>query len=95
MNWLTTLLKFMDPRFLSRIKSAAAQTDGNRYYGGNMTLHRTGCLDVETHNGKVVAVWFRCCPLPFKQAEVGEHRAKDMNNMSVRHELVAVETKEV
>lgn len=50
-----------------------------RYYGGNGTIHRTGHLDVETRNGRVVAVWFRCQMLPFEQHELdSDERAKDM-----------------
>lgn len=50
----------------------------SRYYGDGGTIHSSGELDVETHNGKVVAVWFRCATLPFKQVEVGNDRAKEM-----------------
>ena len=52
-----------------------------RYYGGNGTIHGTTDLDVETRNGKVVAVWFRCCALPFNQTEVDKDRAKEMESM--------------
>ncbi len=46
-----------------------------RFYGDGTTIHHTGHLDVETHEGKVVAVWFRCQVLPFKQVEVDAVRA--------------------
>jgi hypothetical protein len=46
-----------------------------RYYGGTGTIHETQELDVEVHNGRVVAVWFRCQALPFRQAVVDAHRA--------------------
>ena len=43
-----------------------------RFYGGQgeerNTIHATDYVDVETdQNGKVLAVWFRCSTLPFKQ----------------------------
>lgn len=47
-------------------------------YGHDRTIHRTGHLNVETRNGKVVAVWYRCQMLPFEQREVDEYRAKSM-----------------
>jgi hypothetical protein len=51
-------------------------------YGDDGTIHRTGHLDVEVDNyGKVVAVWFRCMPLPFEQSHAEPHRALDMNRM--------------
>ena len=51
---------------------------GTRYYGGNGTIHGTTELDVETRDGKVVSVWFRCCLLPFRQTEVDKSRADEM-----------------
>lgn len=63
-------------------------------YGHNKTIHGTTQLDVEVHCGHVVAVWFRCMPLPFQQCDARESRALDMERMykgmSVRR-LVAVE----
>ncbi len=59
-----------------RQKNPAART-----YGGTKTIHRTGALDVETHNGRVVSVWFRCQVLPFRQTEVGDDRSKEMGRM--------------
>jgi len=50
-----------------------------RYYGDGGTLHDSPQLDVETdRRGKVVAVWFRCQLLPFKQRVVDEDRATQM-----------------
>lgn len=49
-----------------------------QFYGGTGTIHRTGHLNVETKNGEVVAVWFRCQLLPFDQVEVTEARADEM-----------------
>lgn len=54
---------------------------GTRYYGGNGTIHGTTELDVETKDGKVVAVWFRCCALPFRQSEADQSRADEMKRM--------------
>lgn len=45
-----------------------------RFYGGTGTVHRTGEVNVELFEGKVVAVWYRCAMLPFTQTEVEEHR---------------------
>ncbi len=47
-------------------------------YGHDKTIHQTTELDVETYNGKVVAVWFRCMMLPFNQEDVDKSRAKEM-----------------
>lgn len=54
---------------------------GTRYYGDGGTIHRSGHLNVETFRGTVVAVWFRCQPLPFDQTEVDGPRATDMQAM--------------
>lgn len=50
----------------------------NRFYGEDGTIHHTGYVDVETRDGEVVAVWFRCQTLPFKQTEVDQSRADEM-----------------
>lgn len=55
-------------------------------YGAGRTIHQTGHVDVETHNGKVVSVWFRCLALPFRQSEVHEIRAHEMAHMAELHE---------
>jgi hypothetical protein len=34
-----------------------------------------GKLDVEVHDGRVIAVWFGCQLLPFEQLDIGEERA--------------------
>jgi hypothetical protein len=47
----------------------------SRYYGDGGTIHSTGQIDVEVHNGRVVSVWFRCQELPFRQVEVSTERA--------------------
>ena len=79
-------------RFI-RAKRKAAAASGAQYYGSGMTIHGTGWIDVETRQGKVVAVWFRCCPLPFRQSEVEVNRAADMARMyPLQHWLNGVET---
>ena len=50
-------------------------------YGDDRTIHGTEYVDVETFGGKVVAVWFRCMPVPFKQAKADTRRASDMEEM--------------
>ena len=67
-----------DPRWAAKQKLAAPA----RYYGNGGTIHASTDLDVETHHGTVVAVWFRCQPLPFRQHEVDAQRATDMERMS-------------
>lgn len=39
-------------------------------YGKSATIHQTGTIDIQVHEGKVVGVWFRCLSLPFQVAEV-------------------------
>jgi hypothetical protein len=53
----------------------------SRFYGDDGTIHHTTTLDVETRNGKVVAVWFRCQAIAFKQSEVDKDRAAEMWSM--------------
>ena len=52
-----------------------------RFYGDGGTIHHTNGLDVEVSAGHVVAVWFRCQPLPFKVTTVSDYRAKEMRGM--------------
>lgn len=67
-------------RFLDRLRWKAKQklAGTSRYYGDGGTIHHSGYLDVETYKGEVVAVWFRCQVLPFKQTEVDAERAREM-----------------
>lgn len=64
-----------------------------RFYGGTGTIHRTGHVDVEVDetNGDVVAVWFRCQPLPFKETRVASHRANEMRGLYERHPSSSIE----
>ena len=50
----------------------------SRYYGDGGTIHGSTDLDVEVRDGKVVAVWFRCQMLPFRQCDVSATRAESM-----------------
>lgn len=56
--------------------------EGTRYYGSEGTIHQNESLDVEVDdNGVVVAVWFRCQPLPFKPSSAGQSRVREMREM--------------
>jgi hypothetical protein len=50
----------------------------SRFYGDDGTIHHTTVLDVETYNGEVVSVWFRCQAIEFRQYEVDENIADTM-----------------
>lgn len=70
---------------------------GTRYYGDGGTIHGSTVLDVETDvDGAVVAVWFRCQMLPFKQARIHGSRANEMRLMYARlhHEIHGVEIRD-
>lgn len=63
-------------------------------YGHNKTIHGTQELSVEvSESGEVVAVWFRCMPLPFHVSTARPERAEEMKRMTsgLKHRLVAVE----
>jgi hypothetical protein len=62
-----------------QLKQELAAPD--RFYGDDETIHRTTVIDVETFNGEVVSVWFRCQPIAFHQTEVDEPRARSMRAM--------------
>lgn len=79
----------------NKIRTALEKV-GRRYYGNTGTIHSNQSLDVEVDkNGRVVSVWFRCQPLPFKQAVASDNRAKEMNNMykEFKTELHGVDVK--
>jgi hypothetical protein len=51
-------------------------------YGDDRTIHRTTVVNVELdRRGEVVAVWFRCHPVPFTQDVVEDLRAAEMRRM--------------
>jgi len=54
--------------------------EGVAFYGDGGTIHNDPVLDIETHNGDVVAVWFRCQHLPFEQLVVSKSRAEQMQS---------------
>jgi hypothetical protein len=45
-------------------------------YGGNQTLTQKGHLDVDIHDRRVDAVWFRGVQLPFITREIDDERAR-------------------
>ena len=52
-------------------------------YGHDGTIHGTQHLHVEVDKkGRVVAVWFRCCALPFEVNVADRVRAAEMVRMS-------------
>lgn len=58
----------------------------NQLYGDDNTIHRNTWLDIETdRRGNVVAVWFLCLSLPFKQIKVDENRADQMRSMYLQY----------
>ncbi len=62
------------------------------HYGDDKTIHQSGYVDVELGpNGKVVAVWFRCAVVPFKETRVGRERADEMVHMYKEENVSRVE----
>lgn len=57
---------------LNRWKLKQTLAHPARYYGDGGTYHSSGVLDVGVKDGKVVAVWFRCQQLPFKQYDASD-----------------------
>ena len=54
----------------------------SRTYGHDKTIHQNGEVNVELDEaGDVVAVWFRCQPLPFTQHRTNAQRADEMRRM--------------
>jgi len=83
------------PDMLVAIKNQGGTPGGgSRVYGGDRTIHGTRHLSVETHHGTVVAVWFRCQQLPFRQHEVDGPRAAEMGAVDP-DELPRLESVEV
>lgn len=82
----------------SKVQRIIAKMTGADRYGDDSTIHRTGVLDVEVRDGKVVAVWFRCLALPFRQTDADQNRAAEMVRMYAPGEgpntraIVAIET---
>lgn len=52
-------------------------------YGNEGTIHQSTGVDVELDkDGKVLAVWFRCCPLAFTQSTADASRAAELKTIS-------------
>jgi hypothetical protein len=83
-NWLVREMR----NARRRVHERKTEEERLSFYGGDKTFHRTGWLDIETRNGEVVAVWFRCAMLPFRQTEVDKHRAKDMKSVGAMNENI-------
>jgi len=64
----------------------------SRFYGDGGTIHGSGELDVEVHEGKVIAVWFRCQQLPFKQSPADAARVASVSDATVK--LTGVEVRD-
>lgn len=64
------------------INRSGKKMKSERRYGDDKTIHRNGEVNVELDvNGNVVAVWFRCQPIPFSQITVTPDRAAEMKLM--------------
>lgn len=89
-RWYHRLVDAWDRRFSARARGWNALQNacppGTRFYGDGGTVHSSTELDIEVSPmGFVVAVWFRCQPLPFKVADVDHMRAQEMNRMYEDH----------
>ena len=63
----------------------------SRYYGDGGTIHSTNALDIDTDAaGNVIAVWFRCQLLAFRQVRCSENRTQELMNAHGAH-LTGVE----
>lgn len=61
-----------------------------RFYGGQGTIHGNEKMDIETFEGKVVAVWFRCAMVPFTQVETNKSRASVMRGSQVPDRMLGI-----
>ncbi len=63
-----------------------------RTYGHDGTIHDSEHVDVEVDSGgKVVAVWFRCMALPFRQSVADDFRADQMRDHPIKIKLKAMQ----
>lgn len=77
-----------------RLKQRLARP--SRYYGDGGTIHRTGHLSIETYQGRVISVWFRCQQLPFQVHEVDSGRVVEMAGSDAhRTRITGVEVREL
>lgn len=74
-----------------KIKPGAPVVPDTLTYGGMGTIHRTDQLDVETFEGEVIAVWFRCAEVKFEQVEVSAERANQLRG----HQGVPIDSIEI
>jgi hypothetical protein len=64
-----SLVKRLRERVDQVIRERELDEPDQSFYGGDGTWHQTGTVDVQLdEDGNVVAVWFRCRTLPFKQS---------------------------
>jgi hypothetical protein len=63
----------------------------NALFSSTVRAGQPFSLSVETHHGTVVAVWFRGCPLVFKQVEVKQDRALAMLTLESSGTLLPIE----
>ena len=78
------------PEFSRHTENVTPIVKETRFYGGDGTIHNTNYVDVETFNGQVVSVWFRCSMLRFKQTEVNKSRAESMISVECKDLLPAI-----
>lgn len=65
-SWLGDFLNALTLRPVHR---EPKPVEDENFYGGDKTWHDTGTIDVQLNDaGQVVAVWFRCRMLPFKES---------------------------
>lgn len=67
-------------------------------YKKEQTIHQSGILDVEVDDyGSVVAVWYNCMQLPFKESTASPQRATEMvkATLKIDYEIVEIKTKKV
>lgn len=75
-------LKYQWFKFVEVPRMEAELDEEVQLYGADNTIHKNQWIDIETDpSGKVVAAWFRCATLPFKQFKVGEDRADQMRTL--------------
>lgn len=89
-KWLSPVGEMNDAE-LHTAKSELAGATGARYYGDGGTIHNTNHLNVETHCGTVVAVWYRCQRLPFNQSEADGYRATELERPTDLPAITGVE----
>jgi hypothetical protein len=77
-GWAKNMVLGLDDNERWALRQALAGYSGQRFYGDGGTIWASTHLDVETFQGTVVSVWFRCQMLRFNQTEVDGRRAESM-----------------